>query len=131
MCVKATGSLWLLQPAAVFACACRESWRLAHLRHLRRIVSCAIGKPCGTAIVPIIVGGESVTQRVARRVLESGYHVPAIRPPTVPQGTSRLRVSLSAGHSAADVLGLLGALSHAFALEELPALNATCLHAKL
>jgi hypothetical protein len=44
------------------------------------------------------------------QLLARGLHVPAIRPPTVPQGTSRLRVSLSAAHSAEDVRELVAAL---------------------
>lgn len=41
---------------------------------------------------------------------QAGFHVPAIRPPTVPVGTSRLRLSLSAAHSESDIEGLVHAL---------------------
>ena len=44
------------------------------------------------------------------QLLRRGFHVPAIRPPTVPPGTSRLRVSLSAAHSDDDVRDLIEAL---------------------
>ena len=49
----------------------------------------------------------------SRQLLARGMHVPAIRPPTVQPGTSRLRVALSAAHSEADVEALAGALADA------------------
>lgn len=50
-------------------------------------------------IVPILAGTEAEALRAAEALLEQGLLVPAIRPPTVPPGTSRLRVALSAAHS--------------------------------
>lgn len=50
-------------------------------------------------IVPILVGDEAAALRCAERLLTQGLLVPAIRPPTVPAGTSRLRVALSAAHT--------------------------------
>ena len=52
-----------------------------------------------TPIVPIVVGEPARAVQLSRGLLEEGFLVPAIRPPTVPRGTSRLRVSLSAGHT--------------------------------
>ena len=48
-------------------------------------------------IVPIIVGESSEALAASARLLRAGFHVPAIRPPTVPRA-SRLRVALSAAH---------------------------------
>lgn len=62
-------------------------------------------------IVPIIVGSEARAVRVAGDLLEDGLLVPAIRPPTVPTGTSRLRVALSAAHTDEMLDRLLGALA--------------------
>jgi len=70
--------------------------------------------PSLTAIQPLVVGDSGAAMSVAEDLRARGFWVPAIRPPTVPQGTARLRVSLSAAHSAADVTGLLAAL-HAVA----------------
>ncbi len=54
-------------------------------------------------IIPIIIGQAGKALRISRQLLEEGFLVPAIRPPTVSKGTSRLRVSLSAAHDAADL----------------------------
>ncbi|HEY3703022.1 MAG TPA: 8-amino-7-oxononanoate synthase [Acidimicrobiales bacterium] len=61
-------------------------------------------------IVPVILGEEAHAVEAARALLERGLLVPAIRPPTVAAGSSRLRVTLSAAHSTAQVEMLLGAL---------------------
>lgn len=62
-------------------------------------------------IVPVILGSERRTLEAARRCLEFGAYVPAVRPPTVPPGTSRLRISVRADHTAAQVAILLEALA--------------------
>ncbi len=66
--------------------------------------------PSPTAIQPVIVGDNHEALRLAAALDARGLWVPAIRPPTVAQGTARLRVSLSAAHSAAQVAGLVDAL---------------------
>lgn len=62
-------------------------------------------------IIPVILGAEARALAVARRLQDRGYDVRAIRPPTVPAGTSRLRVSLSVERSPAEIEGLAGALA--------------------
>lgn len=64
-----------------------------------------------TAIQPLLCGDSARAVALSARLAERGFFVPAIRPPTVPAGTARLRVSLSAAHTAADVDALLGALA--------------------
>jgi 8-amino-7-oxononanoate synthase len=56
-----------------------------------------------TAIQPLIVGDNSETVRLSEALATAGILVPAIRPPTVPKGSARLRISLSAAHTEADV----------------------------
>ncbi|MDR5172441.1 8-amino-7-oxononanoate synthase [Methylobacillus flagellatus] len=63
-----------------------------------------------TAIQPVVIGSNEEVLQVSKRLLESGILVPAIRPPTVPKGTARLRISLSAAHTHEDVRLLLAAL---------------------
>jgi 8-amino-7-oxononanoate synthase len=64
-----------------------------------------------TAIQPLIIGGNAETLAVADALLARGIWAPAIRPPTVPEGTARLRISLSAAHAEAHVDRLVAALA--------------------
>ena len=63
-----------------------------------------------TPIQPLIVGDNAEALALMDRLAERGLWVPAIRPPTVPEGTARLRIALSAAHSEADVDRLVQAL---------------------
>jgi 8-amino-7-oxononanoate synthase len=80
---------------------------------LRRLAghveSVAPGHP--SPIVPVVLGDEERALQAAAALLEQGLLVPAIRPPTVPVGTSRLRVTLSAAHTDAEVSSLVAALA--------------------
>lgn len=53
-------------------------------------------------IIPIITGNNEKTLEVSERLMALGYYIPAIRPPTVPEGTSRLRISLTADSRVSD-----------------------------
>ena len=77
--------------------------------------------PSETPIQPLVLGDETRTLAVAQALEQAGYLVGAIRPPTVPEHTSRLRITLSAGHSEACIDGLLTALRQA--LDDLPPVN--------
>ncbi|MEZ0238131.1 MAG: 8-amino-7-oxononanoate synthase [Methylophilaceae bacterium] len=63
-----------------------------------------------TPIQPLIIGSNEDALRVSEHLRERGILVPAIRPPTVPQGTARLRITLSAAHTVEDVMRLVNAL---------------------
>ncbi|MES2260596.1 MAG: 8-amino-7-oxononanoate synthase [Pseudomonadota bacterium] len=67
--------------------------------------------PSTTSIQPIVIGENEETMRVAAALYAQGLWVGAIRPPTVPKGTARLRITLSAGHTAAEVAQLTAALN--------------------
>jgi 8-amino-7-oxononanoate synthase len=54
-------------------------------------------------IVPLILGSDHLALSVSRDLLADGLFVPAIRPPTVPEGTARLRITVSAAHQTADI----------------------------
>ena len=66
--------------------------------------------PSPTAIQPLIVGDNEAVVALSKALWERGLWVPAIRPPTVPKGTARLRISVSAAHTADDIDQLLSAL---------------------
>ncbi len=70
-------------------------------------------------IFPVVLGSEERALAASRALRERGFFVRAIRPPTVPRGTSRLRVSLTAAHAEGHVDAFLGALGEA--LPGLPA----------
>ncbi|WP_018077021.1 8-amino-7-oxononanoate synthase [Thiobacillus denitrificans] len=64
----------------------------------------------GTPIQPLLIGNNAAAVRLSQSLLQRGLLVPAIRTPTVPAGTARLRITLSAAHSADDVARLVTAL---------------------
>lgn len=90
--------------------------RRAHLKHLvARLRSGLAGLPWAlmesdTAIQPLLIGDNQRALELSAALRERGIWVAAIRPPTVPQGTARLRITLSAEHGDADVDRLVGAL---------------------
>ncbi len=96
-----------------------ESWRRAALHE--RIAQFREGAarrglavmPSTTPIQPLVLGSESAALAASARLADAGYRVTAIRPPTVPAGTARLRITLSAAHTPQQVGGLLAALGAA------------------
>ena len=66
-----------------------------------------------SAILPLIVGGEVKAVATMERLREAGFFIPAIRYPTVPRNEARLRVTLTAKHTAEDIQQLLDALGQA------------------
>jgi 8-amino-7-oxononanoate synthase len=96
-----------------------EEWRREQLRKLvdtlkRTLRETGMGiAPSDTPIQPLVLGTNERALGAAAKLRERGILVPAIRPPTVPEGTARLRISLSAAHSAHDVARLAAALREA------------------
>lgn len=90
-----------------------ESWRREQLQS--NIQQFKIGArqlglqllPSNSPIQPIIIGDASMTMQWSAALLQRGLQVTGIRPPTVPAGTGRLRVTLSAAHDASDIAHLL------------------------
>lgn len=94
----------------------QEQWRRERLHELaQRLKQGLQGAPwrllpSDTPIQPLLVGGNAEALALSARLAGEGLLVPAIRPPTVPQGTARLRISLSADHGIDDVDRLVSAL---------------------
>jgi 8-amino-7-oxononanoate synthase len=106
--------------SAALRVAQRESWRREQLQARVaqfRAGAIALQLPVtgsSSPIQPLIVGDAARALRLSRALYELGFWVTAIRPPTVPAGSARLRLTLSAAHSVADVDELLGALERAW-----------------
>ncbi|MCG2578196.1 8-amino-7-oxononanoate synthase [Dechloromonas sp. XY25] len=118
------GRSYIFTTAAPPAVACALSKSLQIIRDgdaLRANLMARIGQlrdglagrallPSATAIQPYIVGDNEAAVALAKALWERGLWVPAIRPPTVPKGTARLRISVSAAHTADDIDQLITAL---------------------
>jgi 8-amino-7-oxononanoate synthase len=120
------GRSYIFTTAAPPAMACALSKSLEIIRHgdaLRTSLMARIAQlrdgvaglpwallPSLTAIQPLIVGDNEAALALSGALWERGLWVPAIRPPTVPKGTARLRISISAAHTEADIAQLIGAL---------------------
>jgi 8-amino-7-oxononanoate synthase len=75
-----------------------------------------VNLPLRSPIVPLVIGDSAETVRVSQVLLDAGYFVQGIRPPTVPPGTSRLRIALSASHTQTQLEGLAAALAQVITL---------------
>ncbi|XP_071929750.1 8-amino-7-oxononanoate synthase-like isoform X2 [Coffea arabica] len=97
----------------------QETWRrkaiwnrVLEFRAMTRI-------PITSPIISLIVGSEVKALEASRHLLKSGFHVTAIRPPTVPSNSCRLRIALSAVHTRDDLRKLVTALSECINFEEI------------
>lgn len=66
--------------------------------------------PKTSPIIPLVLGSPERAAGASDRLLRRGYYVPAVRPPAVPAGTARLRITVSAAHTAAEIDGFIEAL---------------------
>jgi len=97
-----------------------EPWRRERLaanaaRLYRGLLDLGLDVPHCSHILPVIVGDPAATMAVCERLLEYGVFAQGIRPPTVPEGTSRLRVTVMATHTDEDIDAALQAFAAAFA----------------
>ena len=127
---RARSFVFSTAPMPAQAAAAREGLRIARAEPERRTrlaenaaslraSLASLGVPCiGDAtshIVPILVGDAERAAALGPLIAERGFVVGAVRPPTVPPGTSRLRLSVSAAHTAEQIAGVAQALADALA----------------
>ncbi|CAJ1958645.1 unnamed protein product [Sphenostylis stenocarpa] len=88
-----------------------ETWRREAIWNRVKDFHLLTGIPVTSHIISLVVGSEDKALQASRYLLQSGFHVTAIRPPTVPPNSCRLRVALSAVHTRQDLENLATALS--------------------
>ena len=111
---RARGFIFSTAPSPLIAAAVREALRIladeperqARLWDLIAAAEAALGRATGSQILPVIVGADGAAVALADRCRAAGYDVRAIRPPTVPAGTARLRVSITLNVDATAIAGL-------------------------
>jgi 8-amino-7-oxononanoate synthase len=122
---RGRGFIFSTAPSPLMASAVRESLRILADEPARRealwalvdaaeraLERCGVA-PTGSQILPLVLGDDARTMRIAAAVQAAGFDVRGIRPPTVPQGTSRLRISLTLNLTVADVDALADAMASA------------------
>jgi len=111
------GALEALQDA-------EEAWRPQHLKDLSLFARNTLRArgfdlgACESHILPVRLGNPQRAASVSALLFKEGVHAPAIRPPTVPEGTSRLRLNLTAAFTEEDVLRLADALERAVLISD-------------
>lgn len=111
------GFIFSTAPSPLMAAAVRASLRLIReperretLHHLIGVAGDRLGVARGSQIIPVIVGDDAETMRIAGALQAAGFDVRGIRPPTVPRGTSRLRISITLNIDEAAIIALGTAL---------------------
>ena len=122
---RGRGMIFSTAPSPLMAATVREALRIcadeperrdalmALVAHAQRVLGPLGATPAGSQILPLIIGEDARTMEVARAAQAAGFDLRGIRPPTVPAGTSRLRITLTLNASTADVDALAAVLSDA------------------
>nr|CAD1835085.1 unnamed protein product [Ananas comosus var. bracteatus] len=96
---------------AAISVARKEKWRRSaiwsRVKEFNSLTRLSITSP----IISLVIGSEEAALRASRHMLRSGFHVTAIRPPTVAPNSCRLRITLTAAHTTEDIKRLAAALS--------------------
>jgi 8-amino-7-oxononanoate synthase len=119
---RGRGFIFSTAPSPLMARAARESLRIlaeeedrrdrlrALIAHAERTLAPVGVHPTGSQILPLVIGDDAETMRMAAALQQGGFDVRGIRPPTVPKGTSRLRLSLTLNVTPDDVDALAALL---------------------
>lgn len=124
---RARGFIFSTAPSPLIAASVRAALALVEgaddrRRALRALIDHAAerlarhgAQPTGSQIVPLLLGEDARTMAVAQRLQAAGFDIRGIRPPTVPAGTGRLRISLTLNSDAAQIDALAQALEDSLA----------------
>lgn len=104
---------------AAVVVARKEVWRRGTLQERVKDFRTLTGIPAESHIISLIIGTEDKALQASRHLLKSGFHVIAIRPPTVPPNSCRLRVTLSAAHTKDDLKRLTNALAQCINFQDI------------
>ncbi len=126
---RARGFIYSTAPSPLMAAAVREAlrivadepWRRIRLEELINLASEQLRSrlgvtPGGSQILSVMIGDNARALKIATRMRDGGFDVRAIRPPTVPEGTARLRISITLNVEESQIADMVGLL--AFAMEE-------------
>ncbi len=126
---RARGFIYSTAPSPLMPAAVREAlrivadepWRRIRLEELINLASEQLRSrlgvtPGGSQILPVMIGDNARALKIATRMRDGGFDVRAIRPPTVPEGTARLRISITLNVEESQIADMVGLL--AFAMEE-------------
>ncbi|MGH6805357.1 MAG: aminotransferase class I/II-fold pyridoxal phosphate-dependent enzyme, partial [Ensifer adhaerens] len=129
---RARGFIYSTAPSPLMAVAVREALRMladepqrrADFEALRAFANEALVATLGVAgsgsqILPVVIGDNSCAVRIAARMRAEGYDIRAIRPPTVPEGTARLRLAITLNVGRSTISSMLERLKIAIAEERL------------
>ncbi|KAK4572058.1 hypothetical protein RGQ29_030463 [Quercus rubra] len=103
----------------------KETWRRREIWKRVQDFHALTGIPITSPIISLIVGSEEKALQSSRHLLRSGFHVTAIRPPTVPPNSCRLRVTLTAVHTMDDLKKLTTALSQCIDFQDIGIQNSS------
>ncbi|KAL2553021.1 biotin F [Forsythia ovata] len=104
---------------AAVSVAKQERWRRIAIWNRVRDFQALTGIPVTSPIISLVVGSEEKALEASRHLLKLGLHITAIRPPTVPPNSCRLRITLSAVHTLDDLRKLTNALSQCVNFQEI------------
>ncbi len=126
---RARGFIYSTAPSPLMTAAVREAlrivadepWRRIRLEELINFASEQLRSrlgmtPGGSQILPVMIGDNARALKIATRMRDGGFDVRAIRPPTVPEGTARLRISITLNVEESQIADMVGLL--ALAMEE-------------
>ncbi|NTA82900.1 8-amino-7-oxononanoate synthase [Agrobacterium tumefaciens] len=126
---RARGFIYSTAPPPLMAAAVREAlrivadepWRRIRLEELINLASEQLRSrlavtPGGSQILPVMIGDNARALKIATRMRDGGFDVRAIRPPTVPEGTARLRIAITLNVEESQIADMVGLL--ALAMEE-------------